>query len=118
MGIVNRAAPDEPNEKPTALGRHLWNLALEHPGEWREAWETTNRSNAVGIEGCLIGRGKARIAPIFDLDGWEARLVERADDDGQIHYVVRVRFTPPVKAKPSAGMEKLRQGEHIQESLT
>lgn len=101
MGIVDRAVDDEPEEKPDQLGRHLLRIKRDHPGEWREAFESTNRSHAVRIEGCLIGRGEGRIAGVTDIAGWEARMIERheaVDGKDVLMHVIRVRYTPP-KAK-------------------
>lgn len=104
MGIVDRPVDDEPDEKPDQLGRHLLRIQRDHPGEWREAFESHNRSHAVRIEGCLTGRGAGRIAGVTDITGWQARLVERTEGDDVLH-VVRVRYTPPKPAKhePEAG---------------
>lgn len=91
MPIVDRPVDDEPEEKPDQLGRALIRIRREHPGEWREVYETTTRATAVRIEGCLIGRGEGRIAGASDIEHWEARLVERVEKD-QTVYAVRVRW--------------------------
>lgn len=111
MGIVDRPAPDEPEEKPDQLGRHLLRIMRDHPGEWREAYEADRRETAVRIEGCLIGRGVGRIAGVTDITGWEARLVTRRENQKEVH-VVRVRYTPP-KAEKDPTMEKLRSGQQV-----
>lgn len=105
MGIVDRPVDDEPDEKPDQLGRHLLRIMREHPGEWREAFESHNRSHAVRIEGCLTGRGAGRIAGVTDITGWEARMIERhetVDGNEVLMHVVRVRYTPPKAAKAPA----------------
>lgn len=115
MGMVNREAPLEPAERPTELGRHIWQTCHEHEGEFREVFETEKRELAVRIEGCLVGRGAGRIAPILDLSGWDARMVERLDEDQKPIYVVRVKYTAPkhpaqADVKFDSTMDALRQG--------
>jgi hypothetical protein len=119
MGFVDREAI-EPDERPTELGRHLWQTChVEHPGEWREVFETESRQRAVMIEGCLIGRGQGRIAPITDVSGWDARVIERLDDKQNVIYVVRVKFTPPKAkdAKADEVFDRLRKGEQEPEAI-
>lgn len=104
MAIIDRPAPDEPEERPDQLGRHLLKIKAQYPGEWREAFESHNRSHAVRVEGCLIGRGTGRIAGVTNIEGWEARLVVRHEADKEL-YVVRVRYIEPKPAahEPEAG---------------
>lgn len=94
MGIVDRPAPDEPEERPDQLGRHLLRIQAQYPGEWREAFEYERRETAVRVEGCLLGRGVGRIAGVLDIAGWEARVIDRTEEGKRV-YVVRVRWTPP-----------------------
>ena len=99
MKPVNRPVAVEPDEKPTQIGRALLEIAHEHPNEWRVAFEgreERERRQLVTIEGCLIGRGAGRIAGIPDISGWEARLVEYAEEEGS-RWELRVRFTPPAE---------------------
>lgn len=91
MPIVDRPVDDEPEEKPDQLGRALIRIRREFPGQWREVFETNNRSHAVRIEGCLIGRGEGRIAGASDIEHWEARMVSRTEKD-QTVYAIRVRY--------------------------
>lgn len=118
MPFVNRPAPLEPDEKPTAIGRHIWTVCHESPGEWRVVYEDTHRQRVVTMEGCLIGRGQARIAPMMDLTGWDARMIERPDDtvpEGVV-YELLVRYTPPKvpnasDVKADGVLEKLRKAD-------
>jgi hypothetical protein len=124
MGIVSREAPHEPDERPTELGRHIWTeCVVEHPGEWRVVFEDTNRQKVVMMEGCLLGRGQGRIAPIIDLTGWDARCVGVPSSNGDaIGYELRVKFTPSKHTKADekfdSTIDKLRQGHHIEEPET
>lgn len=120
MRLVNRPVADEPDEKPTQIGRALWQIACDAPGEWRVAFEGTSeaeRRQLTTIEGCIIGRGKGRIAGIGPISQWEARLVQHVEDEGS-RWELRVRYTPPAKIgvpKVPEQMERLRQGHQVTE---
>jgi hypothetical protein len=96
MPIVDRPVEDEPEEKPDQLGRHLLRVKAQYPDQWRDVFETSSRQHAVRIEGCLIGRGEGRIAGASDIEHWEARMIERTEDDGKggsrTVYTVRAKY--------------------------
>ena len=95
MGIVNRAAADEPIERPNELGRALLRIAREHPGEWRVVYESDNRARVVYFEGCLLGRAAGRVPGVTDIRGWDARCVPSDSTDGM--WELRVRYEGPAK---------------------
>lgn len=118
LRVVEEAA----EETPSRLGRVLLRVKRELPGKWVDVYGNDHRSHVQDLVARVRGTSKNRVAGIVDRTGWDAQLVDSAQEAedagrelavGEPLWVLRVRWSPPeaVPDRAQVVFDELRDGK-------